>query len=63
MEGSVDLVPWLDITNVICNTIQVLGLAYIAQLVSSDIHRRRSERHSDVQRRNRIDEAEGRHAD
>lgn len=51
------MVPWLDITNVVCNTVQVLGLAYIGQLVASDIRRRRSERHYDLARQNRMDEA------
>lgn len=44
MEGAVIDPIWLDVTNVICNTVQVLGLAYIAQMVQHDITRRKRER-------------------
>lgn len=34
-------VLWLDITNAVCNTIQVVALAWIGALVSGGIRNRR----------------------
>lgn len=50
MEGIIGASEWLAIANVICNTVQVVALAYIGTIVGQSRGRAIADDHHDARR-------------
>jgi hypothetical protein len=46
VEGSIDSAVWIEVTNIVCNTLQIVALAWIGmrlQLTHLEVQRRNHE--------------------